>query len=47
MEEDRRKRERAEMVKYNNIGKYLHEYDLVNLYDLEGISRPDEREKLK
>lgn len=29
------------------VKKYLHEYDLVNLEQVQGIERPDEREKTK
>lgn len=29
------------------VKKYLHEYDLVNLEQVPGIERPDEKEKIK
>ncbi|CAK62768.1 unnamed protein product (macronuclear) [Paramecium tetraurelia] len=46
-EKDFQKTSTLAQKKMEMVKKYLHEYDLVNLEQVQGIERPDEREKTK
>ncbi|CAD8105820.1 unnamed protein product [Paramecium primaurelia] len=46
-EKDYQKTSTLAQKKMEMVKKYLHEYDLVNLEQVPGIERPDEREKTK